>query len=188
MTIEITRDNVVDFIGDIFLRRGAESYMGEAVTMSQHMLQTAMLAEEDQAEDHEVAAGLLHDIGHYCNEIPESLLMQGTDNHHEAAGADFLSAFFPDAMTDPIRHHVAAKRYLCAVDTTYLKTLSEASVYTLQVQGGPMSDKEAVVFAATPYLDACLNLRIRDDRGKDPSREHPSFDHYRPLLQSLLKD
>jgi len=103
--------NIVAFIGDIFERRGADSYLGEQVTMSEHMLQGALLAEEAGASDALVAGALLHDIGHYTNEFPEDALAQGIDNHHDTAGAAVLAPFFPKVVTDCVLHHVGAKRF-----------------------------------------------------------------------------
>jgi len=182
----LTRDNIVAFIGDIFLRRGADSYLGEAVTMSEHMLQGAQLAEEAGADEAIVAAALLHDIGHYTNEFPDDALENNIDNHHDEAGARVLEAFFPQIVTDCVRHHVAAKRYLCATDPDYFAKLSPASVHTLGLQGGPMSDAEARDFAANPNLEAILQVRIWDDRGKVPGHGTPPFDHYAPILQRVV--
>lgn len=184
-TETLTPGTIVEFIGDIFARRGAESYLGERVTMSQHMLQAAQLAEEAGASERTIVAALLHDIGHYTNEFPDDALAQGTDNLHEEAGARVLAAFFPDEVTDPIRHHVAAKRYLCATDPAYFDKLSPASVHTLNLQGGPMDADEVRRFAAEPNLDAILQVRIWDDAGKDPARQTPGFDHYAPMIQRV---
>lgn len=173
---------IVDFIADIFARRGAESYLGERVTMSQHMLQTAQLAEQAGADDETVAAALLHDIGHYTNEFPDDALAQGVDNLHEDAGAAILAPFFPPRVTEPVRLHVAAKRYLCATDPDYFARLSPASVHTLGLQGGPMDAGEAAEMAAHPDLDAVLQVRRWDDEGKDPAVATPPFDHYAPIL------
>lgn len=185
---EITSQNVVDLIEDIFLRRGAESYLGERVTMAQHMLQTAQCAEEAGADSAQIVSALLHDIGHYKNEIPESSLAKGVNNFHEEAGANFLEEYFPASVVEPIRQHVAAKRYLCAVKADYFERLSAASVHTLDLQGGPMNEKEIEEFENNDYLDHCINLRYWDEEGKDPDREHPPFSYYRPLIDSLVKN
>ena len=113
--------NIVDFIVDIFDRRGADSYLGEAVTMSQPMLQAALLAEESGAGDDMISAALLHDIGHYTNEFPEDALEKGIDNRHDKAGAAVLASFFPESVTACVRHHVQAKRYLCATGAGFLR-------------------------------------------------------------------
>jgi predicted HD phosphohydrolase len=182
----LTNNNIVDFIGDIFNRCGAESYLGEQVTMSEHMLQGAQLAEVAGAPDTMVAGALLHDIGHYTNEFPEDALEKGTDTLHEEAGAVVLDPFFPSSVTDCIRWHVAAKRYLCATDTGYLGRLSDASVHTLNLQGGPMNADEVTVFAKHANLEAILQVRIWDDEGKVKNLPTPPFEHYAPLLQRVV--
>lgn len=178
--------NVVDFIGDIIERRGAESYLGEAVTMSEHMLQGAQLAEQAGADEEIIAAALLHDIGHYTNEFPEDAQERGIDNHHDEAGARVLERFFPAIVTDCVRHHVAAKRYLCATDPDYFGKLSEASVLTLGLQGGPMSKAEVAEFSANPNLDAIIQVRYWDDEGKVAGHNTPPFSHYAPMLQRVV--
>ena len=182
----LTPNTIVDFIVDIFTRRGAESYLGENVTMSEHMLQGALLAEQAGASDTMVAGALLHDIGHYTNEFGDDYIEQGIDNLHEEAGAKVLAPFFPTAVTDCIRYHVAAKRYLCATDAEYFAKLSDASVKTLELQGGPMSADEVAAFAKNPNLAAILQVRIWDDQGKVPGLRTPAFDHYAPLLQRVV--
>lgn len=186
MTQDLTAQTIVPFIADIFERKGADSYLGEQVTMSEHMLQGALLAEQAGASDDIVAGALLHDIGHYTNEFPADALAQGTDNLHEEAGARVLAAFFPSIVTDCIRWHVAAKRYLCATDPTYLAQLSPASVHTLNLQGGPMDAVEVAEFSKFPNLDAILQVRIWDDQGKTPGLQTPGFAHYAPLLQRVV--
>ena len=183
---KINSKNIVDLIEDIFLRRGAESYLGEQVTMAQHMLQTAQSAEKAGADSTQIVAALLHDIGHYKNEIPESALAKGINNFHEEAGANFLEDFFPASVVEPIRHHVAAKRYLCAVRLDYFERLSSASVHTLNLQGGPMTVKEIREFEKNHYLNQCINLRYWDDEAKDPNRKNPPFSYYKPLLEFLV--
>ena len=183
----INADNIVDHIEDVFKRRGAESYLGEQVTMAQHMLQSAQCAEQAGAEDSQIVASLLHDIGHYKNEIPETSLSKGIDNYHEEAGANFLEDYFPVSVVEPIRQHVAAKRYLCAVESDYFGRLSQASVHTLNLQGGPMNAEEVKEFEKNDYLEQCIQVRYWDEEGKDPERKHPPFSYYRPLVESLVK-
>ena len=183
----IDADNIVDHIEDVFRRRGAESYLGEQVTMAQHMLQTAQCAEQAGADNSQIVAALLHDIGHYKNEIPETSLAKGVDNFHDEAGANFLEEYFPISVVEPIRQHVAAKRYLCAVKSDYFERLSPASVHTLNLQGGLMNKEEVREFERNDYLEQCIQLRFWDEEGKDPEREHHPFIYYRPLIESLVK-
>ena len=179
-------DNIVAFIADIFQRRGADSYLGEPVTMSQHMLQAALLAENAQAGDALVAAALLHDIGHYTSEFPPDAQDQGIDNRHNEAGAAVLAPYFPKSVTDCVRHHVPAKRYLCATDLDYFARLSDASVLTLKLQGGPMDAAEVAAFRRLPNLDDIVRVRVWDDEAKVAGRTTSPFEHYQPLLQRLV--
>jgi len=183
---KLDADSIVDFIADIFARRGADSYLGEAVTMSEHMLQGACLAEQAGADDALVAAALLHDIGHYTSEFPPDAQDQGIDNRHDVAGAAVLAPYFPKRVTDCVHYHVQAKRYLCATDPGYFARLSEASVLTLKLQGGPMSAAEVEAFARLANLDDILRVRIWDDAAKVAGRATPSFAHYAPLLQRMV--
>ncbi|WP_421780421.1 (R)-1-hydroxy-2-trimethylaminoethylphosphonate oxygenase [Kiloniella litopenaei] len=182
----LTKENIVDFIGDIFHRRGADSYLGEDVTMSEHMLQGAQLAEKAGADDALIAAALLHDIGHYTNEFPDDALEKGINNHHDEAGAAVLEKFFPPVITECVRQHVAAKRYLCAKDEAYFSRLSDASIHTLNLQGGPMSEAEMQELEKNPHLKEIIQVRYWDDEGKDPSVKTPPYEYYAPILQRVV--
>jgi len=182
----LDRSNIVAFIADIFERRGAESYLGEPVTMSQHMLQGAVLAEKEGAPDELVAAALLHDIGHYTSEFGPYSPEDTEDNHHDEAGARVLEHFFPAVVTECVRLHVAAKRYLCATDPAYWDKLSVASRHTLELQGGPMTAAEVVEFRNNPFHQEAVRVRLWDEGGKDPAMPTPEFRHYVPLLQRVV--
>ena len=179
-------DNPLRPIADIFLRRGADSYLDEAVTMSQHMYQCAMLAEQDGCDAALVAACLLHDIGHYAGDVDEHALGWVQDDRHEEAGGALLARLFPPEVSEPVRLHVAAKRYLCAVEPGYFEQLSPASVHSLELQGGPMDEQEAADFAAGPHAEAAVKLRRYDEAAKHPEVRAPGFDHWHPLLARLL--
>lgn len=182
----LTADNVVDFIGEVFQRRAADGYLGEPVTTAEHMLQSAQHAELAGADDEVVAAALLHDLGHYTHEFPEDAALQGIDSRHQEAGARLLASYFPPLVTDCVRLHVDAKRYLCATEPAYFDGLSPASVHSLQLQGGPMNPTEVDAFAAQPNLTAILQVRRWDDLAKTPGVSTPSFDHYVPLLRRVV--
>jgi phosphonate degradation associated HDIG domain protein len=181
-----TPDTIVNIIGDIFARRGAEAYLGEAVTMSEHMLQSAVFAGRENPGDKLVAAALLHDIGHFTNEFGDDYIEQGVDNLHDEAGARLLEDFFPPVVVACVRLHVAAKRYLCATDPAYLARLSPASVTTLRLQGGPMSKEEAQSFEKDPHFRQAIRVRLWDEAGKVPGMPTPAFADFAPLLQRVV--
>ena len=182
----------LETLAELFEGEGAAEYFGEAVTQAEHMRQAAALAEAEGAPAALIAAALLHDIGHFAKltanhgGISGTELMAGTDNRHSCTGADWLTRWFGPQVSEPVRLHVAAKRYLCAVEPSYAARLSEASVYTLRLQGGPMSAEQAAAFAADPYADDAVRLRRWDDEAKDPALRSPGFAHFRPLLAELL--
>ncbi|MEU2392602.1 hypothetical protein [Streptomyces sp. NPDC007369] len=90
-------------------------------------------------------------------------------------------------MTEPVRLHVAAKRYLCAVEPGYSGLLSEASVHTLHVQGGPMTDAQVRAFESHPGARDAVAVRRWDEEAKDPEMPTPDFAHLLPLLERLLR-
>jgi gamma-butyrobetaine dioxygenase len=174
-------------IAALFAGEGGREYLGEPVTVAQHSLQCAALARVAGAPDPLVAAALLHDVGHLVGPVSGQELMAGTDNHHGDSGADWLARWFPPAVTEPVRLHVDAKRFLCATEPGYLDRLSEASRYTLGVQGGVMSAAEAAAFEAAPYAADAVAVRRWDEAAKDPLARVPGFGHYRALLSRLLQ-
>ena len=182
----LTPDNIVAFLGNIFIRHGAISYLGEQITTSEHMLQGALLAEEANAPDALIAGVLLHDIGHYIHEYSHAAFVQGIDDYHDKVGAALLAPFFPTMVTACVDCHVAAKRYLSATESDYFDRLSPASVHTLRLQGGPMSESEIAEFANNSELESLLQIRIWDEMAKIPGKRTRSFAYYAPLLESLI--
>ncbi|QEE34873.1 HD domain-containing protein [Octadecabacter sp. SW4] len=183
---ELTRDTIVAFLGDIFARRGGEEYLGEPVTMAQHMLQGATFAQQQGFSEEIIVAALLHDIGHFTSEFGTYNPDDTQDRHHEDAGAAVLGAFFPTLVTDCVRYHVAAKRYLCATQPSYFERLSDASVHSLNLQGGPMSAAEVAAFSANPNLAEIIQVRHLDEAGKVADMETPDFAHFAPMVQRVV--
>ncbi len=180
-------DDPIRLIAALLRTEGAHDYLGEPVSQAVHMLQAAALAESAGAAPALVAAALLHDVGHFTGAVSGHELMQGRDNQHAEAGADWLAQWFGPEVTGPVRLHVAAKRYLAAVEPGYLGGLSPASRYTLRVQGGPMGAAEMAAFEAHPQAHEALRLRRWDDAAKDPAVSPPAFGYYQPLLRRLLR-
>lgn len=183
---ELTRETIVPFLADIFERRGSEAYLGEPVTMAQHMLQGATMAETQGLPEDVIVAALLHDIGHFTSEFGTYHPDDTEDRHHEDAGAEVLSDFFPSVVIDCVKYHVAAKRYLCATRPDYFDRLSGASVHTLSLQGGPMDADEVAAFEANPNLKKIIQVRYLDEAGKRPDMETPSFSHFAPMVQRVV--
>jgi gamma-butyrobetaine dioxygenase len=185
--MDTTRPPAVENIARLFASEGAADYLGEPVTQAAHMLQAGMLAEQAGAPPELIAAALLHDVGHFTGTRTGHDLMRGTDNQHGEQGAAWLAQWFGPPVTEPVRLHVAAKRYLCAVEPGYQASLSPASVYTLGVQGGPMRADEIAEFEAGPYASAACQVRRWDDQAKDPAAAVPPFEHFAPLLAALAR-
>jgi gamma-butyrobetaine dioxygenase len=164
---------------------GRRAFYGEAVSITDHMLQTAHAAERDGAPPALVAAALLHDVAYVVHDPPDDPAL---DAAHPAIGARFLAQHFGLAVAEPVRLHVAAKRYLCAMEPEYRAALSAASIRTLDAQGGPFSQAEAGAFQARPHAHDALRLRRWDDAAKVAGARTPDLEHYRPLLERLLRE
>jgi phosphonate degradation associated HDIG domain protein len=183
---KLTSKNIVAFIGDIFQRRGGEEYLGEPVTMAENMLQAATIAEETGQDEQIIVGALLHDIGHFTSEFGTFSMDDKQDRFHEEAGADVLAEFFPSMITDCVRYHVAAKRYLCATRPEYYQRLSKASIHSLNLQGGPMDAAEISEFEKNPNLAKIIQIRYLDDAGKRADMQTPDFWHFAPMVQRLV--
>jgi gamma-butyrobetaine dioxygenase len=172
-------------ISAIYARRGAASYFGEAVSMTEHGLQAAYFAQAVDAPAALVIAALLHDIGHLIEPVPDDLADWSTDARHELTGSRWLAGRFGPQVCEPVRLHVPAKRYLCTTDAAYLGRLSTASVLTLKLQGGPMSGAEIAAFEAERYHRDAIRVRQWDDQGKIAGLCTPDFGHYVALIDQL---
>jgi len=174
---------------DLFIEHGGEDYYGEPVTQLAHMLQCAQLAEKAGADNETVIAAFLHDIGHL---VPVSSAEGHMDVYgnvdHEKLGADFLrERGFSEKVAQLIEHHVNAKRYLTYKNPEYYNNLSEASLKTLEFQGGPMQTEEAQAFEQNPYFTGILQVRRWDEEAKLPDLPTPGVDHYLTLCEDYLR-
>ena len=179
--------SITDDILGIYQVRGAGAYFGERVSMSEHGLQAAHFAQVEGAPEALVVAALLHDIGHLLEAVPDAIEEWTSDAHHEITGARWLAQYFAPAVSEPVRLHVRAKRYLCATDPAYFARLSAASVHTLKLQGGPMSAHAVRQFEAEPFYKEAVRLRHWDDQGKVAGLRTPDFAAYRPLIERLAR-
>jgi [1-hydroxy-2-(trimethylamino)ethyl]phosphonate dioxygenase len=178
---------IVDDLLAIYERRGVEAYFGECVSVTEHALQSAHFAQIAKAPPELIIAALLHDVGHLIDPAPDEISDWTHDAHHELSGAHWLAARFGAAVSEPVRLHVAAKRYLCATDLRYAKVLSPASEKTLQLQGGAMSAAEIATFEAQSHFREALKVRRWDDAAKVAGLATPDFRHYGPLIERLAQ-
>ena len=191
-----TEEGIIDLLQDIFRRSDFVPYASGNITMSKHHLVTAAVAEQAGAPAHVVAAALLHDIGHYGTDLRENCrkaekeraLDSDLDVRHPELGAEVLEPYFGPEVTEPIRLHVQAKRYLSATESGYMDKLGLQRVHTLKLQGGPMPPEEVGSFEAKPHFEVAVALRRFEDESHLPKGESlPDFEHFRPLLESLLR-
>lgn len=177
----------IDELVSLYSSPAASRMYDEAVTELEHALQTAALARGDGAPEPLVAAALLHDVGHLVADDNVGLDEQLTDDfHHERVGARYLARWFGREVTAPVALHVAAKRYLCAVEPGYVDALSASSRRSLGLQGGPMSPTEVEAFERRPHHEAAVLVRRWDDRAKVAGLPVADLPSYHALLAGLL--
>ncbi|MBT7611954.1 MAG: HD domain-containing protein [Rhodospirillaceae bacterium] len=162
---------------------GAHQYGREPVIQQDHALQCAELALRGGAGASLIVASLLHDIGHLTEPEAETADVDGTDLRHEATGAKWLSGLFGDDVLMPIRLHVAAKRYLTAIEESYMAKLSPQSVRSLELQGGPFAPVEVERYIAAPFAKDAVLLRRWDDSAKVAGKLTPGPEHFVPYMQ-----
>ena len=160
-------------------------YIGEKVTITEHMIQTAMLAEKNNCSSNLICSSLLHDYGHFILENPDDLVSKRKDGKHEDVGYEFLKKYFVKNVVEPIKYHVKAKRYLTR-DVKYYLMLSEASKVSLKLQGGIMDDEEAKEFQDSEFFEDSIKLRKFEEGAKKADLKIKSIHEYKNLLSSKL--
>ena len=160
-------------------------YIGEKVTISEHMIQSAMIAEKAKSPNSLICSCLLHDYGHFILENPDELVKKKVDGKHEYIGYEYLKKFFSKDVVEPIKYHVLAKRYL-ARDKKYFNSLSDASKTSLKLQGGVLSAKESKEFKKREFFKHSVKLRKFDEVAKRTDIKIKSIVDYKDLLSSQL--
>ncbi|WP_288106453.1 HD domain-containing protein [Limnobacter sp.] len=171
---------------EIFIDKASANYGLSELNQREHALQAAHLAERAGHTSALVIAALLHDIGHMIHSLGEHPAAVGIDDRHEDLGANFLAQYFDASVVEPVRLHVQAKRYLCALDKDYMQRLSSDSKESLVLQGGAMNAAEMEKFLEQPYARDAIIVRRLDEAAKKPGLDVPSFDHYKATILSLL--
>lgn len=174
-------------IDGLFCRHGDTQYTGEPVTQLEHALQTAALAEQEDAPPSLIVASFLHDLGHMLEDNGDTPTMAGIDDLHQYRILPFLRHLFDEDVLAPIRLHVDAKRYLCAVDPAYFSALSADSVRSLKLQGGIFNAQQAADFIAIPYATDAVRLRRWDDLAKKENYRTPDYAHFSRYVAQCVR-
>ena len=176
--------NIIDKIISNFINNKS-LYIGEKVKMTEHMIQSAMLAEKNNCSSSLICASLLHDYGHFILDDPDKLVNQKEDGKHEDVAYRYLKKYFKKNVVEPIRIHVKAKRYL-ARNQKYYRVLSQASKVSLHLQGGVMNEEESEKFEKEKFFDDAIKLRKFDEAAKKTSIKMKNINDYKSLLNSNL--
>ncbi len=180
-------DPRIEVLASLLTGKGNRQYGLHDVTQRQHALQSAWLAEQAGCDASLITAALLHDIGHMVHDLGENPAAEGIDDRHEEAGQRYLAAWFGPEVTEPVRLHVAAKRYLCGTEADYFGRLSQDSVLSLSLQGGPMDAAESAAFRDQPHWQAAVQLRRFDDTAKVKDLETPPAEHFLHYAAACLR-
>jgi phosphonate degradation associated HDIG domain protein len=181
------KNELLNEIQGLLEQKASGRYGLSLINQQQHALQGAWLAEQEGKGDAMIVAALLHDIGHMVHDLGDNPADKGIDDRHEELGHEWLKAHFGAEVTEPVRLHVAAKRYLCAVEADYFAKLSPDSVKSLALQGGPMSPEEVQKFEALPQYKEAVQLRRYDERAKVKGLETPPVAHFMPAVARCLR-
>ena len=171
----------------LFARKGGRAYDGESVTQLEHALQTAAHAEAGGASPALVTAALLHDLGHMLNDQGDTPTLRGVDDLHQFAALPFLRGVYGDDVLEPIRLHVEAKRYLCAMRAGYHDALSADSKRSLTLQGGVFTADQAAAFMQQPHAAEAIQVRLWDDLAKIPGATTPPLAHFVAALEAAQR-
>jgi phosphonate degradation associated HDIG domain protein len=182
----VSQDTVAG-LAELLEGKGSRRYGLSDVNQLQHALQAALQAEQYGCSATLVTAALLHDIGHMVHNLGENPAEEGIDDRHEELGRAYLAALFGPEVTEPVRLHVPAKRYLCATEPGYFAKLSADSVLSLKLQGGPMSSDEVALFRASPHANAAVRLRRFDEGAKVADLPTPPVTHFLPYVRACLR-
>lgn len=177
-----------EIIQDIYTFKATGRYGLSQLNQYAHAVQAADIARKSGASDSLILAALLHDVGHMIHDLGEHPASVGVDDCHEERGAAWLSRYFGPDVTEPVRMHVAAKRYLCAIESGYLMKLSDDSMESLMIQGGPMSNLEISQFESHRYFKDSVMLRRFDEIAKNPKGTQPPIAEFKSLILNLQLD
>ena len=180
------QDDTIATIVELIGNKGERQYGLSSIDQRAHALQAALLAEQAGCDSPLIVAALVHDIGHMVHDLGEDPARDGVDDHHEDLGAAWLYGRFGPAVTEPVRLHVAAKRYLCGKESDYFGRLSPDSIRSLALQGGPMPADEIAAFESLPHYAEAVRLRRFDEAAKVKGLATPDVTHYVRHIRACL--
>lgn len=187
MTVDQQEAALHAALDEIYEIRAHGGYGLSLVNQLMHAVQSGAHAQSQGHPPSLIVAALLHDIGHMVHDLGEHPAAAGIDDRHEDVGAAWLARYFGPAVVEPVRLHVAAKRYLCAADADYFSKLSTDSIESLALQGGPMTTAEMAAFEAEPYGQDAIALRRIDELAKDPNGPLPAFASFRADISAAFR-
>ncbi len=173
----------------MFATKGHAAYVGEPVSQLEHALQAAYHAEQRGADDALVVAALLHDIGHLLHKLPEDAADHGIDTRHEQIGQAWLKRYCGPEVTEPIRLHVPAKRYLCATDAEYLaEGFRRLRRRACGCKAGRSRRRKSPSSRATRTFARRSSCAAGTTWPKCRSMKVPPLDHYRPRMARVMRE
>ena len=180
------REDTIEVIISLISGKGDRAYGLSSVNQRAHALQAAWLAEQAGCQSPLIVAALVHDSGHMVHDLGDDPAKEGIDDHHEDLGAAWLVPHFGLAVTEPVRLHVAAKRYLCGTEADYFARLAPDSVRSLALQGGPMNPHEIAGFDALAFGADAVRLRRFDEQAKVKGLATPDARHFLPHIRACV--
>lgn len=182
------KEFIITKIISLYEKNGASNYIGENLSQTEHMIQSAMLAEDAKESPQVIIAAFLHDIGHLIELQNNSVQMEllGVQNHEEIGREYLLKMGISKKIANLVGNHVKSKRYLTQTDPSYFSTLSEASKKTFIFQGGAMNETEMKEFELDELFAESIRLRKYDDQAKIPDLKIKSLDYYAKMMMNHL--
>jgi [1-hydroxy-2-(trimethylamino)ethyl]phosphonate dioxygenase len=188
MQASAEEQNIIDELSAIYDGRAHGQYGLTRVNQRTHAVQSGYHARAQGLPPSQIVAALLHDIGHMIHDLGDHPAASGVDDYHETLGAAWLAERFGPAVSEPIRLHVAAKRFLCTVEVDYRSRLSGDSIESLALQGGDMSAEELAAFEAETFQREAVTLRRIDELAKDPHGPMPAFSEFHQDILKTLRE
>ena len=184
MSSELDRGNIIELIANLFETRGAEAYLGEAVTVAEHMLGRPQPLLKQKAP-------LTHwSLPHFCTTSATSRANWANIHRKIRETGDMMrlerrrwwAIFRARSRSASVSMWLLQTLPVCHVDPHLLwQALEILATHSLTLQGGPMSDTEIAQFRDLEFYRKAVRLRLWDDGGKTVGIRTLTFDDFRPF-------